>query len=185
MTRSKWIGFACALLLAGAGCGSSSGNGDGGVVGEGGLLSEGGATNNFTLTSGNYKATATTAGTDGCMIMPDQVVTMMVALPVSVDATGLMKVGNDKGTPPMPSLGQGMIVRTSPTFTLTRVNHVKLDPPSTCEYDSDVTSTVTLDGNDTFGLGVVEKQSNRTTCMEPAGVGMDCTSTWSWRLVKM
>ena len=47
------------------------------------------------------------------------------------------------------------------------MNHYKVPAPSTCEYDQDVTSTITLDANDSFGLGVVEKQTMRDSTVGP------------------
>jgi len=180
------IGLAALGVMA-AGCGDSDNScGDGGcpdgavTPGDGGG-GAGGAVGS--ITSGKYKATAATIAEDGCKIDPMVVVSMMVELPVDITA-GTMKVGNPRGTPAMASLGQGPYVTTGGTFKLTRMNHVKLDAPSTCEYDSEVTSTITLDAIDSFGIGVVEKQSNRTTCMIPEGVGANCSSTWSWRMVK-
>ena len=143
-----------------------------------------------TITTGNYKATAVVPQTDDCKIDPKIVVDMMILIPVDLTG-GVMKVGNPKGEPVAPSLGQGPLVTTGDTFKLTRMNHFKVgtDPVtgvmSPCEYDQEVTSTITLDAFDSFGLGVQEKQSNRTMCTAPAGVGASCTSTWSWRMVKV
>ena len=186
------LGLSLVLGLVAAGCGSDDDNcGDGGLCPDGsvGVLdaSAGDAAAVGSITSGLYKATGLTPGDDGCKIDPMQLVTMnanMAAwLPVSVSG-GIMKVGNDKGEPPAPSLGSGPYVTTGGTFKLTRMNHYKVAAPSTCEYDQDVTSTITLDAIDSFGIGVVEKQMNRKNCMEPAGVGESCASTWSWRMVK-
>jgi len=143
--------------------------------------------NPFNITNGKYKATAVQLSDDGCMINPkilvDMNTDMNTWIPVEISG-GIMKVGNPKGEPAAPSLGQGPYVTTGDTFKLTRTNHFKVDAPSTCEYDQDVTSTITLDANDSFGLGVVEKQTMRKNCTAPAGVGESCASTWSWRMVK-
>ena len=189
--KLKTLAFGLALGLAAAGCGSDdSGCDDAGVCPDSGVTSlDGGAGDGGgavgTISSGKYKATGAVIADDGCKIDPMALVTMNTDmnawLPVDVTG-GTMKVGNPKGTPEMPSLGSGAYGGAS--FKLTRVNHVKLAAPSTCEYDSDVTSTITNDAIDSFGLGVVEKQMNRTGCLEPAGVPASCASTWSWRMVK-
>jgi hypothetical protein len=142
----------------------------------------------YTPVSGGYKVTAYTAGTDGCMINPGGVGpefllnSATLTLTVSVDALGTLKIGNPRGTPAIAALGEGRI--TSDMVTLTRMNHVTVAPPSTCQYDSDVVSTAILNDltGKTIGLSVTEKQNNRTNCDVPVGVPMMCTSTWSWRL---
>jgi hypothetical protein len=198
MTRTRLIGFAVALLLAPVGCGSDSSGTDGGVtVGDGGGLgSDSGSlvdANQLKLSAGKYKVTAINPNPptqDECMIGPQGLVgDEMPAdwINVEIDAADNLKIGNPKGDEAMPaslmpSLGSGMLNRYG-TTTLKRTNHVKVTG-TPCEYDSDVTSTVTLDANDSFGLGVVEKQTNRTMCAAPAGVPASCTSVWTWRLVK-
>lgn len=183
--KMKLLGIGLVMGLAAAGCGSDDTMcGDGGcpVTPDGGG-GGGDAAAVGSITSGMYKVTAATVASDECKIDPMVLATMMTQLPVTISG-GTMKVGNNKGEPPQASLGEGPYVTTGATFQLKRMNHVKVEAPSTCEYDSEVTSTVTLDAIDSFGLGVVEKQMNRKTCMVPADVGTNCTSTWSWRLVK-
>jgi hypothetical protein len=104
-------------------------------------------------------------------------------VPVTVSG-GTMSVGNPKGdgVNNLPSLGTGPY--GGATFTLKRMNHVKVGNGSPCEYDADVTSTITNDAIDSFGIGVVEKQTNRTMCTEPAGVGASCASTYTFRMQK-
>lgn len=185
------LGLSLVLGLVAAGCGSDDNTCGDAACPDGSIsVLDGGASDVGavgSITSGLYKATAATVADDGCKIDPMALVTMNANmnawLPVTVSG-GTMKVGNDKGEPPAPSLGQGPYVTTGGTFKLTRMNHYKVAAPSTCEYDQDVTSTITLDAIDSFGIGVVEKQMNRKNCMEPAGVGESCASTWSWRMVK-
>ena len=185
------LAFGLVLGLAAVGCGSSDENQCGDAVCPDSAVTtplDGGASDTpavGSITSGNYKATAAVITDDGCKVDPMDLVNkaaMGATLPVVVSG-GTMKVGNDRGTPAMASLGSGPYSATY-TFKLTRVNHVKVDAPSTCEYDSDVTSTITQDAVDSFGIGVVEKQMNRKNCMEPVGVLESCASTWSWRMVK-
>jgi hypothetical protein len=184
------LAFGLVLGLAAAGCGSDDNTcGDAACPDSAVGTPDGGATGDTAplgmITSGLYKATAAVITDDGCKINPMDLVdknTMMAAwLPVEVTTT-TMSVGNPKGTPPTPSLGTGPF--GGATFTLKRMNHVKLDAPSMCEYDADVTSTITNDAINSFGIGVVEKQMNRMNCMEPAGVGASCASTFSLRMVK-
>jgi hypothetical protein len=186
------LGLGLALGLVAAGCGSSDNTcGDAGCPDGSSALPDGSGNRDasgFTLSNGKYKATMIADPiTDGCMINPKLLVDMNTNMdtwiPVEISG-GIMKVGNPKGEPPAASLGEGPYVTTGETFKLTRMNHFKVEAPSTCEYDQEVTSTITLDGNDTFGLGVVEKQTNRKMCATPAGVGDSCASTWSWRMVK-
>jgi hypothetical protein len=187
------LAFGLVLGLAAAGCGSDDNTcPDGGVCPDSAVSpADAGATGDApvvgTITSGKYKATAAVITDDGCKIDPMALVTMNTSmdawLPVDISG-GTMKVGNDRGTPAAPSLGSGPYSASSFTFKLTRMNHVAVGMGSSCEYDSDVTSTITQDAIDSFGIGVVEKQTNRKNCMVPAGVGESCASTWSWRMVK-
>jgi hypothetical protein len=181
--------LALALVAIGTGCGGDDDSmcGDAGCASDGGLsdASTGPKAPPYALTSGLYKATGFTAGTDGCGIAPGELFTMntdpMVRIQVTVDG-GKLKVGSVKGTPPMAAVGEGTI--DGMTFALARSNHVTDESPSTCQYDDLVAATVTLDDAATksFGISISEKQSNRTTCLVPAGVGASCESTWSWRL---
>jgi hypothetical protein len=139
------------------------------------------------ITSGKYKALSANLGEDGCMINAMDLVTKNADptywLPVEVTG-GIMTVGNKKGdgVTDLPSLGTGPY--GGATFTLKRMNHVKVGMGSPCEYDADVTSTITNDAIDSFGIGVVEKQTNRVMCTVPAGVGASCASTYSFRMQK-
>jgi hypothetical protein len=179
-----------AMGLVAAGCGSDDstcgdaacpdsavGSLDGGA-GDGPLVGN--------ITSGKYKALSLAKGQDDCMINPmdlvDKNADPMYWLPVDVTG-GVMKVGNPKGdgTTDLPSLGTGAYGGF--TFTLKRMNHVKVSG-TPCEYDADVTSTITNDAIDSFGIGVVEKQMNRTMCVVPAGVGASCVSTYTFRMQK-
>jgi len=178
---------AISALLSGVGACSSSDNncGDGGCLdaafGDGSTSA--GAP--YIPTSGLYQATAYTPQSDQCMFgldsatnstNPDDWVT------ITTDASGGIKVGKQRGTPPMASLGEGQL--TGMMNTITRSNHVTVASPSTCQYDEAVTTIVTLDDpiKKTVGLSVTDKLSNRTMCDTPAGVGMTCTTSWSWRL---
>jgi hypothetical protein len=181
--------IACAVAALGPGCSSSDTNcGDGGCLDGGAFTFDGPAGDvgpSYTPVNGNYKVTAFTAGTDGCKIGPEVLLNATDPakwLPVSVDSAGNLKIGNPRGTPAIASLGEGPLIGNS--ATLRRMNHVAVEAPSTCQYDSDVTSTVALDDATkmTIGMSITEKQSNRTTCDLPAGVGTSCSSTWSWRL---
>jgi hypothetical protein len=177
-----------AMGLVAAGCGSDDSTcGDAACPDSAVGSPDGGAGAVGSIVSGKYKATAATVADDGCKIDPMLLVTMNTNMetwiPVDVSG-GTMKVGNNKGEPPAPSLGSGPYVTTGGTFKLTRMNHYKVPAPSTCEYDQDVTSTITLDAINSFGIGVVEKQNNRKNCTEPAGVAESCASSWSWRMVK-
>jgi hypothetical protein len=204
MTKLSFMGLAALLLVAPVGCGDSESNGDGGVADGGGLLGDSAAavTNTHLLTSGKYKVTGIAPDPtdpamaamvhDECKITPEVLKGDEKPedwVPVDVSATEFVKVGNPKGDQSMPatlkaSLGEGQLIRTGTTSTLTRMNHVKV-PGTPCEYDNEVNSILTLDGDNTFGLGVTEKQTNRAAgCVEPVGVPANCTSVWTWRLVK-
>ena len=184
------LAFGLVLGLAAVGCGSSDNQCGDAVCPDSAVTTPDGSAGGDTaplgsITSGKYKALSVNVGEDGCMINPKDLVDknadMTYWLPVEVTAS-TMSVGNPKGTPAIASLGTGPY--GGATFTLKRMNHVKLDAPSTCEYDADVTSTITNDAIDSFGIGVVEKQMNRMNCMEPAGVGASCASTYSFRMQK-
>jgi hypothetical protein len=141
--------------------------------------------NGYRLTGGRYRVTGYTAGSDGCEIHPGSVAQAMADLPVEVDAAGTMGVGNPKGIPPVPSLGRGTLDRKPGAMTrLVRQNQV-MGEGGTCAYGSDVISLVTLDADDAFSLGVVERQSNRRGCPVPAGIGPECTSFWTWRMTRI
>jgi hypothetical protein len=172
---------ALALVVGSAGCGDSDsgGCGDGGCV-DGGVD----AGPPYWPTPGRYKVISYMEVSDGCGIDLGSLTNsskpgdwIMIRLEGNTIA-----VGNDRGTPAQPSLGQGPVIGS--TADLTRSNHVKNPDPSTCEYDDHVTARVTLDDptGRTIGLSAREEQSNRSMCTEPAGVGSTCTSTWSWRL---
>jgi hypothetical protein len=174
-------------FLGGLGACSSSG-GDA-VCAEAGCPDAGSSSDSnagaiYTPTSGMYKVTAYTPGTDECKFMLESATNSTDPLDwitVTVDGTTL-KVGKPRGTPAMASLGEGTI--SGPTVALTRTNHVEVAGGSTCNYDETVTSTATLDDptKKTIGLSVTDKLTNRKTCDVPAGVGAMCTTTWSWRL---
>ena len=189
------LAFGLVLGLAAAGCGSDDNTcgdaacPDSAVTTLDGGASDGAAGAIGTISTGKYKALSVNIGEDGCMINPMGLVTANMTDPMSyVPVTvmgGTMSVGNPKGdgVNNLPSLGTGPY--GGATFTLSRKNHVKVGMGSPCEYDADVTSTVTNDAIDSFGIGVVEKQTNRTMCTEPAGVGASCASTYSFRMQKV
>jgi hypothetical protein len=195
MTKTKLVGLAALLLAAPIGCGDSADGNDGGLGSLdgsiGGTLDSASTrdANPFTIAPGNYKVIGFTAGMDECMLNPkifmDMNTNPMAHIPVSYDASGNIRIGNLRGTPEQPSLGQGPVDKSGDSYKITRMNKVMVMAPSTCTYDVEVTSTVTMDSVNTFGLGVVEKQSMRSMCMEPMGVGVMCTSSWSWRLEKL
>jgi hypothetical protein len=171
--------------LAAAGCGSGEDPvvcGDGGCVDASASMDAGGVP--YIPMTGRYRVTDYNPVNDGCMIGVDRLKNSTDPLDwimVRVEG-GMIKVGNDRGTPAMPSLGEGRLDSAKPV--LMRANHVKNPDPSTCEYDSMVLAEVSLDdpASKTIGLSVREQQSNRTMCTDPVGVGASCTSTWSWRL---
>ena len=182
MKMHKLLAIAATCTFVAAGCGgdSSTGSVDAGVDAQVASPDAG-----FALSPGNYKATAISAGTDGCSVKPDEAVGALT-VPVEV-AGGVVSIGsttntNYTATPAGPSLGSGAL--TASPVTLTLVTHIKVNAPSTCEYDRSVTSTVTLDAVNNFGLGVVEKQTNRANCTDLTPAVTSCTSTWSWRMVK-
>jgi hypothetical protein len=170
--------------IAGTSCGDDDGSivcGDGGCA-DAGTTADAGVP--YVPTAGRYKVISYNAVSDGCMIdlgsltnstNPDDWIAVRVE-------GNTIKIGNDRGTPAQASLGQGPLVGVA--NDLARSNHVKNPDPSPCEYDSKVTSRVTLDDvtGRTIGLSVREEQTNRTMCTVPVDVGPSCTSTWSWRL---
>jgi hypothetical protein len=177
-----------ALIGTGAACSSSDSTcGDGGCL-DASFNFDAAAPDagpSYTPASGKYKVTAYTAGQDECKFGLDVLTNSSNPddwIQVTVDGTGKIKIGNPKGTPAMASLGEGTIVGSG--ASLTRSNHVAVGGGSTCNYDEVVTSTAAFDdpAKKTIGLSVSDKLTNRTTCDVPAGVGMMCTSTWSWRL---
>lgn len=174
-------------LLAAAGCSSSDNNcTEAGACLDasfGDASTGGGAP--YIPASGLYQATQYTPGSDECMFglaAATNSTNPADWITVTTDASGGIKVGKPKGSPAMASLGEGQL--TGMTNTITRSNHVTVAAPSTCQYDESVTSMVTLDDatQKTIGLSVTDKLSSRTMCDTPAGVGMTCTTTWSWRL---
>jgi hypothetical protein len=173
---------AVGLAIMGLGCGGS----DNPSCGDGGCsdaaTDAGGPP--YWPSAGQYKVISYMSVSDGCGIGLDELTNSSKPEDwISVRLEGsTIKIGNDRGTPAMPSLGQGPLVGAQ--SDLTRVNHVKNPDPSTCEYDSNVVSRVTLDdpAGRTIGLSVREEQTNRTMCTAPVGVGSTCSSTWSWRL---
>jgi hypothetical protein len=130
------------------------------------------------IVNGDYRVTAIVQGSDECGIKPENLVdNPLVRIPVTIDGE-MLKVGSPAGGPALPALGQGPLLPGA-TSNLSRMNHVAAPP---CAYDVELSSVVTIDGADTFGLGVVETQRNRTGCSTPAAT---CRSIWSWRLVRV
>jgi hypothetical protein len=188
MTNKTAVSLALSLtcVIAG-GCGDDSAPavcGDAGCA-DGGTVQDAGIP--YVPASGLYKVIDYMAVNDGCMIgLQDLTNSSKPQDWIMVRVEGnLVKVGTDRGTPPLPSLGQGYLAGR--TIDLSRSNHVKAPDPSPCEYDSTVQARVTLDDptSHTIGLSVREEQTNRTMCTIPADVGSSCTSTWSWRLTPM
>jgi hypothetical protein len=181
----KSLMLGAALMVGAAGCASDNGSGDGGVSSDAGFNSDTASGPSYLPVSGKYKVTDYSAGSDACMINPGVLkgdADPAHWITVTVSASGSISIGNPKGTPSMASLGQGTL--TGDVSTVTRTNHYAVGGGTPCEYDDQVTSIVTLDDptNKSFGLGVTEKQTNRSMCIDPPGVPASCTSTWSWRL---
>ena len=128
-----------------------------------------------------FKVTAVSGITDGCDIGATDFINAD-PLPVNyVEATQILSVGNQVGSPVMPSLGSGVIGTTG---TLTRENQVADVPPSTCVWHQKDVSLFTLTGIDVFTLEVTETQSAFTASCNATFTGGTCTSLFKLTLAK-
>jgi hypothetical protein len=179
MRTLKWL--ALSLAVAGLGCGGDDdkicADGGTGCVSDAAAGTDGPMQWGLTPGTNQYKVTAISMSTDGCMIMPGAVVGM--TLPLTYEG-GKVSIGTTMGTPPQPSLGSGMA--SGNKATLTNDNIVG---DMGCTYSRKVTSQFELFGHDKFTLAATENEA-----MFSAGCGTDvppggvCTSTWTWTLEK-
>jgi hypothetical protein len=128
----------------------------------------------------DYKVTSIENVIDPCKVDPATVVG--TSLPVNYVAdTNTISIGRIGGTPPMPSLGSGMICYN--VGVLIRENDS--GDGSGCTWHVKVTSTLTLFAGDKFTLKTEYSMSTFMMC-KPADIptGGRCTSTWTWTLEK-
>jgi hypothetical protein len=128
-----------------------------------------------------YKVTAVTVTSDACDIGASDFINAD-PLPVTyVDATQTLSVGNQVGSPVMPSLGSGVI---GVMGTLMRENQVAEAAPSTCVWHQKDVSLFNLTGVDIFTLDVIETQSMFTAGCDPIPPGGTCMSAYKLTLTK-
>jgi hypothetical protein len=190
MTNTKCL--ALAALLAG-GCGTSLLGNDGGTT------NDDLATQLYRLQSGTYKATSLTNLNDGCMVNPNDpmnptVNTVMYTL--TNDGMGNIGLGTVGGTPPQPSNGASCpgspanaacSTATNPlpfnnnVGTLVRDNTINdTTGGGSCMEHRHVENLIMLTADNTFTASYTRKDTMHTGCTATA----DCTTTWTWTLVK-
>jgi hypothetical protein len=183
--------FAVALFTAGMGCSSSDDTCDGaGCVSSADAARADAAAPDgpmlFGLSRGmnNYNITALVIANDGCALMPPGPGTaaMPSTLPVTYnDVTTVISIGNPAGSPPVPSLGSGMVGANM--ATLVRENEA--GDTAGCTWHQKDTGTLVLIDHDKFTLMVKEDESAFMRCTNPPPpTGGTCTSTWTWTLQK-
>jgi len=178
MTRiAKGLCFLSALALWPA-CSSTSDNGDAAAVD----AAPDGPVLGLTRGMSFFKVTAVAVTNDGCLIMPNSLVTSTVASPLPVnyvESTQMLSVGTQQGAPIMASLGTGLI---GVTGTLTRENDVT---DGGCVWHQKDVSMFNLTGVDVFTLDVTETQSMFTAaCAPDIPTGGTCTSVFKLTLSK-
>jgi hypothetical protein len=189
-------GVVSIALLATAfvvGCGAGSGSNDAGVAGSTGTAGGGAAGSTgaggdvcggatlYGLSPGDscFKITDVMSGSsDGCMLGVAEPVAsnglIGASLPVNQNTgTGVLTVGT------MGSLGSGAIMCNQ--GTLTRDGNTTLKGTPACMWHQTDTSMVTITATNEFDISVTEAENMFMGCTADF---VDCTSTWTWHMVK-
>jgi hypothetical protein len=154
-------------VLAAAGCSSSSNDADGSTDGatDGGTL--------YALSTGDscFDVTAVANVTDACGISPGSVVGGALLVNYTM-STATLTVGT------MGAEGAGPIAHN--TGTLTRSGDTSDSSMPSCTWHQVDTAQVTVTGTNAFTISVTEMETNFSTAC-----GMsDCTSSWTWMMMK-
>jgi hypothetical protein len=165
----------CLLAAVGMwqGCSSSSDDADGGKKDGGDGGSSDGPVLGLSRGTNTYQVTAVSGVTDNCEILPNEL--MGMSFPATfTESTQILSVGSDKGAPPMPSFGSGVV---GVTGTLMRENDATNG--AGCSWHQVDTSEFTLIGNDVFTLNVTEVESAFNGCTGDLPAMNPCTTTFT------
>jgi hypothetical protein len=128
-----------------------------------------------------YRITDVANVSDGCAIDPGAV--LQLTLPVTYDeATAVVSIGSQKGTPPMPALGSGRVGAN--VAMLLRENDQTTGTPVGCIYHVKTVAYFRLIYHDKFTLDATEEESLFSTGCTDVPAGGRCQSSWRWTFEK-